>query len=186
MNPRIFVFAAVAVLAVILGSVLFTSSTMLAPSPEPLQGTTSSPPAQLDPLSVELDKVSILEINERAATIEIRFVISNPNTTSVLVQVMDYQLYETGFSETVQVSGGQIGSRPAGMVEFGNNYYTLLGENSLLLKDKIVLSNTGNTPGLWSALAGDTAKWKVTGTVFYNLSSMTSGQENEIAFEFRQ
>ena len=47
---------------------------------------------------------------------------------------MDYQLFETGYSETEQISGGQIGSRPEGMVQFGSNYYTLLGENSIISK----------------------------------------------------
>ena len=102
----------------------------------------------------------------------------------MIVQVMDYQLFETGYSETEQIAGGQIGNRPEVMVEFGSNYYTLLGENSIILRDKITLKNSGNTPELWSALESNTASWKVSGSVFYNLSSMTNGQENELHFEF--
>ena len=124
------------------------------------------------------------KISERSATIEISFEIFNPNTRSVIVQTMDYQLFETGYSESEQISGGEIGSRPTGMVEFGSNYYTLLGENSIILRDKIVLKNTGNTPDLWNAFEENTASWRVSGDVFYNLSSMTSGQENELHFEF--
>ena len=97
---------------------------------------------------------------------------------------MDYQIFETNFSENKQLSGGQIGSRPEGMVEFGSNYYTLLRESEMILKDRVVLKNNGNIPELWSALEENNAQWKVTGDIFYNLSSMTSGQENEIHFEF--
>ena len=96
---------------------------------------------------------------------------------------MDYQLFETNFSEQ-QISGGQIGSRPEGMVEFGSNYYSLLSNSEIVLKDKVVIKNNGNIPELWSDLEGNTAKWKITGDVFYNLSSMTSGHENEVHFEF--
>ena len=85
-------------------------------------------------------------ISERTATIEIAFEISNPNPRSMIVQVMDYQLFETGYSDSEQIAGGSIGSRPEGMVEFGSNYYTLLGNNSILLKDDISLRNSGNTP----------------------------------------
>lgn len=184
MNPKIFVFAAVAVLAAALGMVLFGSSTVF-DVPQSSQSTTANPPAQLEPITVELVGVSILQANERFADIQVEFDLENPNTTSVLVQVMDFQLYETGFSESVQVSGGQIGNRPEGMVEFGNNYFVLLGEGSLLLKDKLTLRNSGNNPELWSAIQDGTAKWKVTGDVFYNLSSMTSGQETAVHFEFR-
>lgn len=182
MNPKIFVFVAVVALAAILGVVLFGSSTIFEPSSP--QSTTPNPPMQLEPITVELADISTIEINERSATLEIAFNLKNPNETSVLVQVMDYQLYETDFSESVQVSGGQIGNRPEGMIEFGNNYYVLLGNASLLLKDKIILNNSGNAPEFWSVLEDNSAKWRVTGDVFYNLSSMTSGQENTVHFEF--
>lgn len=182
MNPKIFVGVAVAGLAVILGGIL-----MMGPSItiEDQIGTTDEQIIpQAEPLQIELDDVSVTKISERTATIEIAFKISNPNQRSMIVQVMDYQLFETGYSDTEQIAGGQIGNRPEGMVEFGSNYYTLLGENSIILRDKITLKNSGNTPELWSALESNTASWRVSGDVFYNLSSMTSGQENELHFEF--
>lgn len=139
---------------------------------------------QVAPLQIELEEISIKEISARTAIIKIAFKISNPNPKSVIVQTLDYRLYETGYSESEQISGGEIGSRPTGMVEFGSNYYVLLGNNSILLKDTINLRNSGNTPELWAVLQDNTATWKVTGDVFYNLSSLTSGQENELHFEF--
>lgn len=185
MNPKIFVFVAVIGLAAALGAILlFGSSFVSHTSDEDISQETSR--IQIKPISVELDDISITEVNEKSAVIDITFKISNPNPSSVIVQVMDYQLFETGFSNEKQISGGQIGSRPEGMVEFGSNYYTLLGENSIILKDQIVLKNTGNTPDLWSTLESNTAKWRVSGDVFFNLDSVTSGQENELHFEFEK
>lgn len=184
MNPKIFVFIAVIALAVVLAAILLSGSSFINPTSSQNTSQVSQKPLQkIQPLSIELDNVSITDINERAATIEIKFKINNPNQSSIILQVMDYQLFETGFSDEKQISGGQIGSRPEGMVEFGSNYYAILGESSILLKDKITLKNTGNMPQLWSILESNTAKWKVTGNAFFNLSSMTSGQENEIHFE---
>jgi len=136
------------------------------------------------PLEIELDDISVTQISERAATIKIAFKITNPNPAAVIVQTLDYQLFETGYSESEQISGGEIGSRPTGMVEFGSNYYVLLGDNSIVLKDTIHIKNSGNTPELWAGLNDNTSTWHVTGDVFYNLSSMTSGQENELHFDF--
>ena len=182
MNPKIFVGIAVAALAAILGGILLVGPTIQVSSSE---NSSSNTQIQLvKPLEVELEDISVLKISERTATIEIAFKISNPNPRSVIVQTMDYQLFETGYSENEQISGGEIGSRPEGMVEFGSNYYTLLGENSILLRDKITLKNTGNTPELWKDFEDGTNTWKVSGTVYYNLSSMTSGQENQLNFEF--
>nr|WP_048110121.1 hypothetical protein [Nitrosarchaeum koreense] len=192
MNSKIFVFVAVIALAAALGMILLSGSSSVINSPEntnqEIKSDTSQEPisSQIQSLTVELDDISIKEVTPRGATIEISFKINNPNSNSVIVQVMDYQLFETGYSNVEQISGGQIGSRPEGMVEFGSDYYVLLAENSIILKDKIQLKNTGNTPKLWSDLESDTAKWRVTGTVFYNLSSMTSGQENTLHFEFEK
>ena len=184
MNSKIFVLVAIIGLAAALGVILLSGSSFVSHTSEDITKEISQVPQQIQPISVELEDISIIEADKRDATIEITFKLSNPNPSSILVQVMDYQLFETGFSNEKQISGGQIGSRPEGMVEFGSDYYVLLGENSILLKDKIVLKNTGNTPELWSALENNTAKWRVSGDIFFNQSSMTSGQENELHFEF--
>ena len=183
MNPKIFVGVAVIALVAVLGGILLMGPTMVVESQNETPSETQNI-VQVEPLQIELEDISITKISARSAAINIAFKISNPNPAAVIVQTMDYQLFETGYSESEQISGGEIGSRPTGMVEFGSNYYVLLGDNSIILKETISLKNSGNTPELWTALEDNTATWRVTGDVFYNLSSMTSGQENELHFEF--
>jgi hypothetical protein len=182
MNPKIFVGIACAALVVVLGGILLVGPTMIVAS----QNNNSQPSnvLQVKPLEVELGEITVESISERTATIKVAFKIINPNPRAVIVQTMDYQLYESTYSDYEQIAGGEIGSRPEGMVEFGSNYYTLLGNNSILLKEKINLKGSENTPELWNILRSDSPTWRVTGDVFYNLSSMTSGQENELHFEF--
>jgi hypothetical protein len=181
MNPKIFVGIAIATLAVILGGILLTGPTITIPSQDN-PGIQGNPEAKA--IQIELDNISVERVSERTATIDIAFKISNPNTRAVIVQTMDYQLFETNYSDSEQITGGEIGSRPTGMVEFGSNYYTLLGENSIILKETIELKGSENTSELWKVLRSDNPSWRVTGDVFYNLSSMTSGQENVLHFEF--
>jgi len=181
MNPKIFVGIAVATLAVILGGILLVGPTITISSQDN-PGIQNNPEAQS--IQIELDELYVERISERTATINIAFKVSNPNPRAVIVQTMDYQLFETNYSESEQITGGEIGSRPTGMVEFGSNYYTLLGENSIILKETIELKGNNNTPELWKVLNDDNPSWRVSGTVFYNLSSMTSGQENTLNFEF--
>ena len=181
MNPKIFVGIAVAVLAIILGGILLVGPTITIPSQG---GTGNQGVSEVRPLQIELENLSVERVSERTATIDIAFKISNPNPRAVIVQTMDYQLFETDYSDSEQISGGEIGSRPTGMVEFGSNYYTLLGENSIILKETITLKGSENTSELWRILSEDDQSWRVSGTVFYNLSSMTSGQENTLDFEF--
>ena len=189
MNPKVFVFAAVLGIIGILGAIVLVGPDMQAPGQGNNNSVENAPTIEL--LKVELADLSVTKINERSATIEIAFEIFNPNPRAVIVQTMDYNLFETGFSSYEQLAGGTIGSRPEGMVEFGSNYYTLLGENSIVLKKKMVIKNTATSSELWDSLKSEyengesgSAKWWVYGTVYFNLSSMTSGQENTVPFEF--
>ncbi|MFB5612727.1 MAG: hypothetical protein ACE5RL_05440 [Nitrosarchaeum sp.] len=184
MNPKFLVFVAIIALAAALGGILLSGSSVIPTPDRNSSQELSQSTQQIPPISVELNDISIIEVTKRTATIEVSFKIVNPTSNSMIVQVLDYQLFETGYSDEKQISGGQIGSRPEGMVEFGSNYYTLLANNSIILKSKIELKNTGNTPELWSALESNTAKWRVSGDVFFNLSSMTSGHENQLHFDF--
>lgn len=192
MNPRIFVGAAAGAMAAIIIGILVTGPAMVADNAPLVPGMQqggggdgSSSPAQILPLQVSLEDIEVEKITDRAATIEISFSVHNPNQRSVIVQTLDYRLFETAHTggDVIPVSGGQIGTRPGGMVEFGSSYYTLLAGGTITLRDTVSLQNQGS-PGLWQALQGGTASWRVTGDVFYNLSSMTSGQENVLSFEF--
>lgn len=186
MNQKIFVFVAIIALAAALGGILLSGSSFVSSTPQKNNNQTTPESQKILPVSIELNDVSILDITERSAVIETSFKITNPNPSSIIIQVMDYQLFETEFSNDSQISGGQIGSRPEGMVEFGSNYYTLLGESTITLKDKTILKNTGNTPELWTTLENNSAKWRVSGDIYFNLSSMTSGQENHIHFDLKK
>ena len=183
MNRKIFLGGAVAVLVSILGGILLVGPTMVVAPQDEIPAETKGL-TQVEPLYVELEELSVTKVSERAATIKIAFKISNPNPAAVIVQTMDYQLFATDYSDSEQISGGEIGSRPTGMVEFGSNYYVLLGDNNIVLKETITLKGSENTPELWAILKDSTTNWRISGDVFYNLSSITSGQENKLHFEF--
>jgi hypothetical protein len=178
LNPKIFVIAAVVVLIGIIGVIYVSTST----SDTLADGSTQEVQSQVEPINIELDSVEILQVSERAAVIEIKFKLDNPNSRSVIAQQLKYSLYASSGSEEYKISAGEIGKRPEGMVD-GSNYYTLLSNNSIILKDKITLKSPGNSPELMSILESSNPSWRVEGDVFFNLSSMTSGQENEIHFE---
>jgi len=181
LNSKIFVLAAIGALVVMLGGIILVGPTMVVGT----QNSSENPNVlKVKPLEIELEYISVEKISERSATIKLAFKISNPNPGAVIVQTMDYQLFETTYSNDEQIAGGEIGSRPTGMVEFGSNYYTLLGNNVIVLKETVSLKGSENTPELWNILKSDSPTWKVSGDVFYNLSSMTSGQENQLHFEF--
>lgn len=181
MNPKIFVGAAIGVFAVVIAVVAFSGQNFINDVSEGGLFFTDEANREVIPVKIELDDISITEVNERAATIEVSFKITNPNYKSVILQLLKYQLFENG----TRIHIGEIGERPEGMVT-SSNYFTLLSDTSLILSDKATIKNSGNSPELWEALISNSTKWKILGEATFNLSSMTTGGANEITFEFEK
>ena len=180
-NPRIFVVAAVGALVVALGAVAVSGQSLINDVSEGgLLFPPAGEPAEIVPVRIELDGITVEEVTRRAATIEVRFEVTNTNFKSVILQFLKYELYEG--ADRIYV--GEIGERPDAFVA-GSNYFTLLTDRPTLLADSITIRNTGNTPELWAALESGDLDWRVLGEAYFNLSSMTSGGENVVEFEFR-
>ena len=174
MNPKIFVGAAASVLiAILVVFWLFASD---------IEGGFFSPSTQeVLPLEIELFDFSVLEVAEKRATLEIKFKVSNPNFKSVMLQHIKYSVYHND----VRIAVGEIGTAPEGFLA-SPNYFIILNERPSLIGKKITIMNTGNTPELWETLAKNELNWRVSGEAFFNLSSITTGQENTLKFDFSE
>ena len=166
-------------LAAIVGIIAISGPKLINDVTEGGLGTISSSPIKVIPIDVSFDKISIKSVSEEEAVLQIDFKILNPNYKSVILQVIKYELYQDGKRIAIE----QIGDRPEGMVD-SSNYFTILSNNPQVIGDTFTIQNTGNTPELWSALSNGSAKFHVKGEAYFNLSSMTSGQENTASFEF--
>jgi len=179
LNRKIVFAGIVAAFGIVFGIVAFSGSTIIDDTSGGSILSPSETPRQTLPIKFELEDISILEVNNKAVTIQVEFKITNPNFKSVILQVITYELYEND----VRIKLSQIGERPVGMLET-SNYFPILSDRPTFLKDTITIKNTGNSPDLWDALMNNTPQWKIKGVAYFNLSSITSGGENEITFEF--
>ena len=176
MNPRIFVGAAAGVLAVIL--VVFTLSGTSVVSD--VEGGFFSPSTQeVQPLDIELFDFSIIEITEKQATLEVKFKFSNPNFKSIMLHSIKYSIYH----DDVRIAVEEIGSTPEGFLA-SPNYFIITNERPVPIGEKLTITNTGNTPEVWNALENNDLNWRIAGEAFFNLSSITAGQENILEFSF--
>jgi len=179
LNPKVVGGGIIGVIVIIIAIVGFSGSTIF----DDVSGggifSPSGTPREIIPLEVELEEISIIEVTERVATIGVQFKVTNSNFKSVILQLVKYELYEND----VRIAISAIGTRPTGMIDT-SNYFTILNDNPTILKDKLSIKNTGGSQELWDALSNNTPQWKIKGEAFFNLSSMTSGGENVVTFEF--
>ncbi len=179
MDRKIVFGGVIAAFGIVFGIVAFSGSSIIDDTSGGNILSPSEVPRQTLPIKFELEDISILEVNDKAATIKVAFKVTNPNFKSVILQVITYELYEND----VRIKLSQIGERPVGMLET-SNYFPILSDRPTFLKDTITIKNTGNSPELWDALMNNTPQWKIKGVAYFSLSSITSGGENEITFEF--
>jgi len=178
MNPKVFVGIAVVVLFGIIAAISFSGTSIISDVTD--EGFLPSGPIEVQQMQVELESIEIEEVTPRAAFLEVNFKVTNPNQKSVIFKQIQYTLYEN--DEKIHIS--TIGERPEGGVVMGSNYITILAESSIIIPDKVELTNTGNTPEFWDALMNNKPlSWKIKGEAFSNLSSMTSGGESVLLFE---
>jgi len=181
MNSKIFVGAAAGGLAIVLVVIAY-SGTLISDVSDGAFSPFQEP--EVLPLEIEFHNLSVLEISERQATLDIEFIVSNPNFKSVMLQRLKY----TVFHDDTRIVAGEVGSSPTGFVDT-SNYYLILNERPVTLGEKFIVKNTGDAE-LWeklemSLVEGKIAlNWRITVDAFSNLSSLTSGQENIASFEF--
>ena len=184
MNSRIFVGAAVGGMIVILMLFALPGMSIISDVGE---GGFLSPSTQdqtVLPVNIDMFNFSIIEIDERQATLELKFKVTNPNFKSVMLQHMKYSVYH----DDERIAVGGIGEIPEGFVDTPN-YFIVLNERPLIVGEKFIIENTGNTPILWEALnnwknSGVELNWRIAGDAFFNLSSLTAGQENILHYDF--
>ena len=179
MNPKIFVGIAIIGIIGVIAAVGLTGTSVVSDVSDNTSFLNNSGNSEILPLRIQLDDIIIEEVDEKAAFVKVTFKVTNPNQKSILLQLVRYTLYE----DDLKLGIRDVGDRDVGMVA-GSNYFTVLNDRPLILSDHVVIKNTGNTPELWDALTTNTPEWRISGDAFYNLSSMTAGGENELAFEF--
>ena len=188
MNPKIFVVGIIGAFAVVIAAVAYSGTSIIDDTSEMgfLTSSSDSTPASF-PLIIDLEDIEIMNVDERVANVKISFKVTNPNYKSVSLEMIQYHVFEDG----TKIGTKSIGDRaaPGGLVA-ASNYYTILNDRPTILKDEFSIINDGNIPEIWSALTTEfetktkTTNWRITGDAFYNLSSMTSGMENEVKFDF--
>jgi len=178
MNPKIVVGGVAGVLITIIVVFTLTGTSVISD----VEGGFFSPSSQgqqVLPLAMELFDISILEVTDERATLEIKFKVSNPNFKSVMLQHIKYSVYHNDD----RIAAGEIGTAPEGFLA-SPNYFIILNERPSLIGEKFTITNTGNTPELWETLTKNELNWRVSGEAFFNLSSITAGQENILKFDF--
>ncbi len=185
MENKVFVYVAVGVMVAIIAFIAVLPGTSflknMIPQNSKLPSALTAITAEIKPIDVKYNGSSILSISDRNATIQTKFVLTNPNTTTVIVEMISYDIYADG----VRVGHGQYGERYSGSWE-SSYYLPLTKQNSETVSNSAQFQNDGNNPQVWSALQKASEKLIISGTIFYSTNTAFTGQSLSSDFNFTQ
>ena len=88
LNSKIFVGVITGGLAIVLAVIAFSGTSLISDVGDGVFSPFQEP--EVLPLEIEFHDLSVLEISERQATLDIDFIVSNPNFKSVMLQRLKY------------------------------------------------------------------------------------------------
>ncbi len=162
------------------------------PSPSDSPETTELTPQQLNSqnLSLSVNSVKVVPVNNESR-LETVFKVYNPNRGSAILETVTYNVY----LDNVRIASGDVGSRTEGFVDSLESVYTIIGNQSIVLRDREPLTEEANSlfdsQGKMVAAIADNSNsstsqaYDVNGTYFYTLNRGSDAQVRENEFNFQ-
>jgi len=162
------------------------------PSPSNSPETTELTPQQLNSqnLSLSINSVKVIPVNNESR-LETVFTVYNPNRGAAILETVTYNVY----LDNVRIASGDLGSRTEGFVDSLESVYPIIGNQSIVLRDRTLLDEEGNSlfdsqgkflPAIADNSNSSTSKvYDVNGTYFYTLNRGSDAQVRENEFDFQ-
>jgi LEA14-like dessication related protein len=184
MEKKILVYVSIGVLVAILGMVVILPNSGILKNM--MSNSANTPSAltsvltQVKPLDMQYNGSSVLSVTNRAATIETRFNLTNPNDDTLIIEMLSYDIYVNG----VSIGHGQYGEKYEGASD-SSTYLPLTQHNSEMITNQAQLINDGNNPQIWSALQSGKAQIRINGTTYYSTHTPLAGDSYSKDFDFK-
>jgi len=89
-------------------------------------------------LSIKDITANIVDSNK--GNFSIIFNVFNPNKGTIMLESISYNVY----SNSTRIVSGDIGNRPEGFVDTQDSIFPVIGNGTLILKDKRIIENNNN------------------------------------------
>ena len=143
-------------------------------------------------LSLSLDSVQVLPVNDELR-VAVAFDAYNPNRGTVILETISYNVY----LDELRLSSGDVGSRTEGFVDSLESVYTIIGNQTIVLRDRESLTEEALTlfdpqgklinvsSNSSDSEAVNSKHFNVNGTYFYTLNRGSDAQVGEHTFSFK-
>ncbi|HEX7178238.1 MAG TPA: hypothetical protein VF220_00830 [Nitrososphaeraceae archaeon] len=110
------------------------------------------------------------------------FNVFNPNKGTVILESISYNVY----SNSTRIASGDIGNRPEGFVDSQDSIFPVIGNGTLILKDKKIIQSSKDLNLSQNANNINASKYLVNGTYFFKQtgSFQSTGGEQQFSINY--
>lgn len=144
----------------------------------PTAGHGGMAPSGMQEVILSLTSVTVKQIDEENATIEVVFDVFNPNKNTLVLEAIEYDLTANG----IKLKQSTIGERLMGMITGTGQTYYVVSNTPLTLKDAIQLKKIEPFAQIWSSLQNNDVDWRIKGVLIVTDPVRAGGQEKNFDF----
>lgn len=133
-------------------------------------------------LSIKDIKAEIM--GDNTGNFSIIFNVFNPNNGTVIFESISYNVY----SNSTRIVSGDIGNRPEGFVDSQDSIFPVIGNGTLILKDKKIIEMSNNLNLSQISRNNELSEFLVNGSYFFKQtgSFQSTGGEQSFSINYTQ
>ena len=134
------------------------------------------------PPELSIKEIKTENVNNGTDNFSIKFNLFNPNKGTVILESISYNVY----SNSTRIASGDIGTRPEGLVDSQDSIFPIIGNGTLILKDKKIIQPNKDLNMSQIANNINSSNFVVNGSYFYKQtgSFQSTGGEQQFRLNY--
>lgn len=130
------------------------------------------------PPELSINNITAKIVDGNTGNFSIIFNVFNPNKGTIMLESISYNVY----SNSTRIVSGDIGDRPEGFVDSQDSIFPIIGNGTLILKDKRMLENNKNLNLSQFAGNDELSEFLVNGSYFFKQTGSFQSTGGEQTF----
>src|SRR4026209_1401400 len=134
------------------------------------------------PPKLSIKNITTNIVDDKTGNLSIIFDVYNPNKITIMVESISYNVY----SNSTRIVSGDIGQRPEGFIDSQDSIFPVIGNGTMILKDKKVIDTSRGLNLSQIATNNGTSQFWVNGTSSFKQTSsfQSTGGEQEFSIVY--
>ena len=134
------------------------------------------------PPKLSIKNITTNIVDDKRGNLSIIFDVYNPNKITIMIESISYNVY----SNSTRIVSGDIGQRPEGFIDSQDSIFPVIGNGTLILKDKKIIDTNRGLNLSQIATNNGTSQFLVNGTYFFKQTSsfQSTGGEGEFSIVY--